>query len=235
MDIGFNFLGLLDTTTLLSFCGVNSGFVTTLYDATGNSRHAIQTTTGAQPRIVNAGVLETENGQPTIRFLGLQRLVTSLALPSNVSQFTGNVVSRITGGDYGRIIALAPAGTADFSNTQSCVLLYKNAPTTNSLASYRGVAMSVSGVVNNLFVGSSIYGASNNIVYRDGVAGNTVTTSFPLGAVYIGIGGAPQVTTNVEYLVGSISEVTYFDSALSTTDRQTLERNQGAYYGISVA
>jgi hypothetical protein len=34
---------------------------------------------------------------------------------------------------------------------------------------------------------------------------------------------------------GYISETIVFPSELSTADRQTIERNQGAYYGITVA
>jgi hypothetical protein len=32
-----------------------------------------------------------------------------------------------------------------------------------------------------------------------------------------------------------MSEIVGFGGTLSTTDRQTLDRNQGAYYGIAVA
>ena len=44
----------------------NSGFVTTWYDQSGSANHATQTNTALQPRIVNAGVVETEAGRPAI-------------------------------------------------------------------------------------------------------------------------------------------------------------------------
>jgi hypothetical protein len=47
-----------------------------------------------------------------------------------------------------------------------------------------------------------------------------------------GIGGG---TGGYVRLNGFISELISFPPVLSTTDRQTLERNQGAYYGIAVA
>jgi hypothetical protein len=66
-DIGF--VGeALDTTSLSSFVGANSAFVTKWYDQTNNNRTAAQTTAGNQPRIVNAGTIETENGKPAINF-----------------------------------------------------------------------------------------------------------------------------------------------------------------------
>ena len=52
--------------TLASFCGAGNGFVRTWYDQSGNSNHAAQTSTSLQPRIVNAGVVETEAGKPAI-------------------------------------------------------------------------------------------------------------------------------------------------------------------------
>jgi hypothetical protein len=44
----------------------NNGFVTTWYDQSGSANHATQTDTAKQPRIVNAGVVETESGSPAI-------------------------------------------------------------------------------------------------------------------------------------------------------------------------
>jgi hypothetical protein len=66
-DIGF--VGeALDTASLSSFVGANSAFVTKWYDQSNNNRVAAQTTAGNQPRIVNAGTIETENGKPAVNF-----------------------------------------------------------------------------------------------------------------------------------------------------------------------
>jgi hypothetical protein len=66
-DIGFNEVDL-DTAAISSFVGSNSAFVTTIYDQVG-SKNFTQATEGNQPRIVNAGTLETDNGKPAIRFV----------------------------------------------------------------------------------------------------------------------------------------------------------------------
>jgi hypothetical protein len=66
-DIGFvgqNF----DSASLSTFVGANSAFVTKWYDQTDNNRTAAQTTAANQPRIVNAGTIETENGKTAINF-----------------------------------------------------------------------------------------------------------------------------------------------------------------------
>lgn len=69
LDINGN--RVLDTVSLLSFVGAGSGFVTTWYDQSGNNRNATQTDSTRQPRIVNAGVLETMNGRPQMFFDGV--------------------------------------------------------------------------------------------------------------------------------------------------------------------
>jgi hypothetical protein len=56
-DIGFS-SGSLNTASLLSFVGTYSGYVTTWYDQSGNTKNASQTTSGYQPRIVNAGTYD---------------------------------------------------------------------------------------------------------------------------------------------------------------------------------
>ena len=56
-DIGVTASGLLDTSALLTFVGAGDGFIRTLYDQSGNSRHMQQSTTANQPKIVSSGAL----------------------------------------------------------------------------------------------------------------------------------------------------------------------------------
>lgn len=65
-DIGFNYLGGLDTTTLLSFVGANNGLVTILYDQSGNGYDMFQTGTTLQPFIISAGTVFTINNKPAL-------------------------------------------------------------------------------------------------------------------------------------------------------------------------
>jgi hypothetical protein len=91
-DIGF-VSGYLDTTSLLSFCGGASGFVTTWYDQSGNGKNAVQTTASIQPRIASFGVLQTLTGVGTpkacINFEGSQwfQYSSSVSVP-NCSYFS---------------------------------------------------------------------------------------------------------------------------------------------------
>jgi hypothetical protein len=70
-DIGFTSAGDLDTASLKTFVGANSGFVTTWYNQGDSSgRDVSQSTAANQPRIINAGVVERENGKVRMLFDG---------------------------------------------------------------------------------------------------------------------------------------------------------------------
>lgn len=67
-DIGFDGNGDLDETALLLHCGVNSGFIHTIYDQSGLGNDAVQTTASRQPRIALNGVVGKSNGKPAMFF-----------------------------------------------------------------------------------------------------------------------------------------------------------------------
>lgn len=66
-NIGF-VSNVLDTTSLLTFCGAGNGFVTIWYDQSGNARNLVETTSANQPLIVSSGIIETLNSKPAINF-----------------------------------------------------------------------------------------------------------------------------------------------------------------------
>jgi len=67
LDIGFTSTGVLDTAALLAHVGAGDGFVTTIYDQSGNSQHPIQTDANRQPIIVESGATFTRNGKLFIK------------------------------------------------------------------------------------------------------------------------------------------------------------------------
>jgi hypothetical protein len=83
-DIGF-VSNQLDTATLLTFCGVGNGFVTTWYDQSGNANNASQVTINNQPTIINSGVLITENTKPSMDFSGDKLLPLTAIISSNTN------------------------------------------------------------------------------------------------------------------------------------------------------
>jgi hypothetical protein len=62
--------GNLNLSQLTTFIGASSAFVRTVYDQSQQGRHLQQTTLANQPRLMNAGTLETQNGKPTLFFDG---------------------------------------------------------------------------------------------------------------------------------------------------------------------
>lgn len=99
LDVGFTVLGALDVASLLVFAGSGSCYIITLYDQTGNGRNAVQLSSSSQPRIVNAGVLETgPNGKPQIVFSGAQHLdiLNSTSFSRNQANLTFAAVVRNT-------------------------------------------------------------------------------------------------------------------------------------------
>jgi hypothetical protein len=71
-DIGFDSGGNLDLSALTAFVGANSATVVTWYDQSGNTRDATASEPINQPRLVNAGTIDTRgtNGFPSIYFDG---------------------------------------------------------------------------------------------------------------------------------------------------------------------
>lgn len=76
-NVGFTSDGDLDTAALTSFAGSGSAFVTTWYDQSGNARDLTQTVVAEQPRIVNAGVVDTLNSKPCVVFDGTDNSLSS--------------------------------------------------------------------------------------------------------------------------------------------------------------
>ena len=229
-DIGF--IGEhLDVLALLVFVGNDSGFVTAWYDQSGNGRHATQTDPARQPRIVSNGVIETQNGRPALRFDGVNDFF-AMTSPINSVNVTINAVSKLskTMGDGAYILgSQTPIGLLGYDSESLGLRIYSGSggyftspppPAARSAASVDTV------VINNNVSTLHRYGVS--------IAGTqTIGENFQptmIGAYYI-------IASNAfsRHWGGTLSEITVFRSSISTTDRQTLERNQGIYFNISVS
>ena len=61
-DFSVSANGFVDWTSVTSFTGASNGFIVTVYDQTGNNRHATQSTPANQVQIISSGTLLTETG-----------------------------------------------------------------------------------------------------------------------------------------------------------------------------
>jgi hypothetical protein len=110
-DFGF-VNNVLDTASLLTFCGAGNGFVTTWYDQSGNARNSTQTTAANQPQIVSSGSLLLLNTKGVIEFNGVTGKALSFAnFPGATSYSITSVFSSIEQSQYTKLLSIGPDAT----------------------------------------------------------------------------------------------------------------------------
>lgn len=236
LSIGF-VNNLLDVSTLLTFVGSGDGFIQTWFDQSGNGANFTQSTLASQPKIVSTGVVESKNSKPTI-------FMSVTPLEATINGFnTGFAVNGVAGvsvnssGGFNTFVTKANGSSADPLD------FWATSPSTPA----------------NMYVGGSYFRSSSGagftaadgfevLTYQSGPVSSTgamffngtantgtLTGSYTTiidSSLPVILGQRPDGRTD---LTGWVSECIIFLSALSTSDRQTLERNQGTFYGISVA
>jgi hypothetical protein len=214
------------TTNVVRTTG--DGFVTTWYDQSGNGRNATQTTAGLQPQIVSNGAIVTQNGRPMPRFNGSNTFFSGVSLP--LSQLTlSSVLNDVTQAPTVRY----SIGTGSGTPGRGIFSSFTGSP--NASLGYipdAGVPVVQTGffpTIGQSYVVSLTTTATESNIRANG--GNNATGGrITLNQLFIGQRGDSQW-----YYDGYNSETIVFPSAFSTANRQTLERNQGQYYGIAVA
>ncbi|RYY40479.1 MAG: HYR domain-containing protein [Chitinophagaceae bacterium] len=243
LDIGFTTAGDLDTISLKSFVGVASGFVARWYDQSGFGVDAAQPSNALQPRIVNAGVVDRMNGRPALLFATSNLFTDSLVLyPSAVSMLG---VARGTSGTNGSLVTktgmysgvrLQFPSPFDYGNTAGAFLVGDaeaellgetsmagsspiSSVSSSVPASVYGFVIAGAGVPFYSYLNGTQVGSATSMSYRDG--------------------GAPLRIGNRNDGNGSGNfyafELVLFNSALSTTIRNTAEEAQKSYYDIPCA
>ena len=103
-DIGFDVHGQLEQGQLADFCAGTNGFVSVLFDQSGNGNDATQTLINKQPKICNNGIVLQENNRPTMLWVqGNDATQTELDVLQNltgVSLLSVFAVRNPTDNDY---------------------------------------------------------------------------------------------------------------------------------------
>jgi hypothetical protein len=226
-------VGGLDAEALLTFVGGGSGFVPTWYDQSGNGRNDTQPTAGAQPRIVNNGAIETQNGRPLLVVSGQQFMLSTLTVAQAVAEGVVTTLSAVFQSAQGVQATLLTAQFLDGGNAYNIHAPWLDG---NTYFDVLGITPRVNGPLtwDELSVGSFVRNGALAEVYKNGevaISSNNNPTSgtrenqpFMLFAY--------QSENPIYQMVGGAAEMIFFPS---TTARQLLERNQGAYYNITVA
>jgi hypothetical protein len=257
-DIGFTASGDLDTASLKTFVGANSGFVTTWYSqGDSTSLDFTQTTAASQPRIINAGTIDRQNGDPSIFFDGSNDFM-DVASSTNRFNYLHN-------GTVGFISSVVRFGTA--SNPNNGYILLDNKGTSGNLRGYsffyddrlsvsrnnayiasvgNGLAPVVSNLASDVITPNTL-----NLITQINDPSNATAASRNIG--YVNNGSAIQANTSTAApntgdaltnmrlgrisnattlpLLGNVSEIIIWNSNQSS-NRTAIQDNINSYYGI---
>jgi hypothetical protein len=241
-NIGFTSGGDLDTASLKTFVGANSGFVTTWYDQVGNIRNwgaannQIQTTAANQPRIVNAGVVERDNGKPCVVFDGSN---DRMRVP--VSTAPGNENRVITDDNFsifGIASGNAQTNTSVLSQHSSATgrIIFLNAYTGlilffNNGTSYNVSSTSVAFDGTQKLLYSQMNGSGSSHVRVNGGNAEGTLNNQTLNPVNIGLQIASAADGTANFFNGKISEIILYQPNQSS-NLNAIRDNINSYYGI---
>lgn len=207
-DIGFSGQDL-DTSSISSFVGANSAFLSKWYDQSGNADDLVQVTTSKQPRIVDTGTIETKNSLAVVR--GISANFTILIGASSANLAEGTILAALNFSspfpDY--------IGLMTGTNVGAIGVIGNSGGTGYYTSGIFGSTIAVNGGGNTAVFGGTL----------QQIDGHGTATSMT----------APQLFKDrndpVRYLDGWIGESVFFATALSSGDRTTMRTNQKTYWG----
>jgi hypothetical protein len=229
-NIGF-VAGELDTVSLLAFCGVGNGFITTWYDQSGNAKNATQTTAANQPQIVSSGSVVTQNSKPSIQGDGINYFLTNNLGSTNVPVSTFIASVRTSGTGYTYDWAMGQSGWATALSAMSSGLEVN----TQNFFQWSGNTLHLDGTSTlNIFYLKSILNltsAPRLLFYKNNVS---QTISQPSGAISTdGIGAifADASSSRLQRFAGKISELIIYKSD-QNSNVNAINTNINTHYGI---
>jgi len=239
-DIGFNLLGELDTTTLIAFVGIGSGYIRTWYDQSGNARNAITPISGGSSGnlFVSGGVINYVNGKPAFRLNATPSLFLDIptGLLNNATNFSFQFVVNIdntTGENAG---FFGPGGS--FYNTGIEILNLSNFGNRTALRLNGTLRNNNAGEAYQLWNDNSqtlteIYGnTSSTSAYKNNASvtltNSTATPTLNFNGVYNinNYGGAIGIPTK-----GYLQELVIYSSN-QLSNRTGIASNINSYYTI---
>ena len=222
-DIGF-VAGQLDTVSLLAFCGVGNGFVTTWYDQSGNARNATNSTAANQPQIVSSGVVILTNTKPSLLFNGATQ---RFDLPT--ISFTLNSISFVC---VIKSNTLVNNGFA-FSNPDSNRIYLGYIVSSISYCGYADSATKFNlgeSTTNQELL--ELYAGTNVNAYKNTVASTQVTSSTASdNGQDLSIGSYQQGSFILGFYNGNIQEIIFYTTN-QIANRTGIESNINTNYAI---
>jgi hypothetical protein len=254
LDIGFS-SGALDTASLLAFVGAGNGFVTAWYDQSGNSATVTQATTSLQPRIVNGGVLDTENGLPAVVFDGTDDALYTSGFVTNALNNRRNTIGAVarftrTSSMSEAVISLKTTGLA--ADYQSGIFLERRTTNisanrmrgdgTNNYIGQGGADSNITAMMNVFYFVNAISNTEGmwidntsktlSAMYSAGVTAITDYMSGGLGVRRIVLGNGNSGFNDTTFgrpMAGKIAEVVLWDSDMNA-NRSAIYTDQKTYF-----
>jgi len=217
-DIGF--VGnVLDTASLLTFCGVSNGFITRWYDQSTNANDATTTTFSLQCQVVISGAMITDvyNGKFTTVWANDQYpILTSIPIAQNFTMFA--VVTRALSNN-----GLFPLG----SSPSPYIFNWNSFGTATSQITSGLVTHQVGFTTIGDYIVSVLRDSSNVLkAFRNSTALTTgVSTGTPTVALRFGFSQGAGST-------GRMQEMIFWNNQDLESSRSNIESNINSYYSV---
>ena len=205
----FGFVGNdLDVDAISAWLNGADGYCVKFYDQSGNGNDMTSGSTGEQPLYLARGM----NNKPTLKFNTNQTMRSTYNFST---PYTATIAARYAGASQGRVLQAGNNWLVGWYNGQKGhTHLDGWIATTGGLAGLTPYVYTATGNGST----SATYENSVNI------------TQYPTGGLT-----APQgisINTPYERSDCEIGEIMAFSSVLSSADRESVEKNSGAYFGI---
>jgi len=227
-DIGFSGVNL-NTASLLSFVGAGDGFVTTFYDQSGNGYNMTQSSATSQPQIVVSGIVNTQNGKPSMLFDGTNDYLAISSQRFSQSTMSAFYVTRsLSPYPYGGIITSKKLGIDDSSAVD-----WEGGGKINSCY-YNPYEVYQTTRQNALFIGNTLFqgvGAGNLGAWTNNVSDGTNTIpGITLNASSVTWMGTYRTNETANSAKMYLSEFfNYFSN--QSANRVAINSNINSYYG----
>jgi hypothetical protein len=249
--------GAVDTAVVAAFCGAGNGFLTTIYDQSGNGRNLTQSTTTKQPAVVESGVAVTAGTRLAAKYVTATNQSMSVAASSSLFNFmhttAGSVAvvcqSNNTVSNKSIIRTNSGASTPGFQLTRSTTdrlilsagqINVAGSPTAGTSVLINTTA-DLTSTANTIIV--ALYDPDNGTASaRARVWGNgtqSATSNAATGTPFVEnstgnlfVGNSTNETIPFD---GTIQEAIIWSVLQSDANRDVYEANAGTFYGITVA
>lgn len=213
--------------TLTTFVGSGDGFVSIIYDQSGNGNDGVQTNTSSQPKIIDSGSLILDNNEPSMLFSGSQSLNFNPFQIDKSNGFFCFYVTTYLGVNNHRILSMGSSGQRDYVSggvllaTRQYGLNGENIITLSSSLNGSGSDEL------NIYKSNSTSNAIIRNSVKIGTSANTSTSVFTPSEAKIG----GQVASASSYANARIKEVIVFNNDQSTNE-SLIEQDINDYYSI---